>query len=63
MYKSIDRSLPTTSLLNKIDFALSILALSPQANPSNVIQISLALSDVKIENVISLVSILKNYLT
>jgi len=51
--------LPITPLLNNIDLALSMFAVFPQSNPSDVIQISLGLSDVKIENIMSLVSILK----
>lgn len=51
--------LPIASILKQIDFALSMLALNPQLNPSDVIQISLALSNEKIESVMSLVSLLK----
>jgi len=51
--------IPIDSLINQIDFALSVLELSPQTSPSGVIQVALALSETKIENIMSLVSILK----
>jgi len=50
---------PFNPLLNQVDFALTLIELYPHENPSSILQLSLALSNIKIENVMSLVSILK----
>ena len=47
------------SLISQIDLALLFLELSPQQNPSSIIQMSLYLSNIKIEEVMSFISILK----
>ena len=47
------------SLISQIDLALLFLEISPQQNPSSIIQMSLYLSNIKIEEVMSFISILK----
>jgi len=51
--------IPINPLLEKLDFALVLLEWYPQQNPGSFIQTALALSNIKIENVMSLLSILK----
>ena len=53
------QSIPINSLLEKLDFALVLIELYPKENPSQIIQTALLLSDTKVENVMSLLSILK----
>jgi hypothetical protein len=55
-------SIPINPLLQNLDLALVLIEAYPQQNPSSFIQIALALSNTKIENVMSLLAILKKLL-
>ena len=55
-------SIPINPLLQNIDLALVLIEGYPQQNPSSFIQIALALSNTKIENAMSFLSILKKLL-
>lgn len=55
-------SIPINPLLQTLDLALVLIEAYPQQNPSSFIQIALTLSSTKIENVMSLLSILKKLL-
>lgn len=55
-------TLPIDSLVRQIDLALSIFIINPQAKPSDVIHAFLSFSEVKIEYIMSLASILKKTL-
>jgi len=52
-------NIPIDSIVKQIDFALTLMALYPQDNPSGFLQLSLSLSHTRIEYIMSLISILK----
>ena len=60
--KGTQVSMPINPLLQNLDYALVLIEAYPQQNPSSFIQIALALSNTKVENVMSLLSILKKLL-
>ena len=60
--KGTQLSMPINPLLQNLDYALVLIEAYPQQNPSSFLQLALALSNTKIENVMSLLSILKNLL-
>jgi hypothetical protein len=55
-------SIPINPILQNLDLALVLIETYPQQNPSPFIQLTLTLSDTKIENIMSLISILKKLL-
>ena len=57
--KGTTLSIPINPILKTLDFALVLIELYPQQNPSSFIQLALALSDTKIENVMALLLLLK----
>jgi hypothetical protein len=60
--KGTQLSMPINPLLQNLDYALVLIEAYPQQNPSSFLQLALALSNIKIENVMSLLSILKKLL-
>jgi histidinol phosphatase-like PHP family hydrolase len=49
-------------LLNAFDSSLTMMAISPQTNPCDIIQMTLTFSNIKIENVMSALGIFKKIL-
>lgn len=52
-------AIPIDNILRQIDLALTIMEFYPQQNPSGIIQTALTMSSERIENIMSIISILK----